>query len=255
MQIGKLTLGYQSDLYLREVALRSRKLTGLRNPFRIAFLSDIHLNRWNAGTVIADLERALSLGCERTGFPLDAVLLGGDLMDEPGGIGSLSPVVTTLRRHSSVIGFALGNHDKWVGSSRIRRVLIDLDAVPLEEQPISLRWDGAHLVLHSTCSGRAPGGDGAFGVNVLHFPPGKDTPRADLTLFGHSHGGQLVAWERASTLYPLGLFSRHASIDREWQGRRWIQSRGVNDTLPIRWNCPREIILATLLPDAEESCV
>lgn len=48
----------------------------------------------------------------------------------------------------------------------------------------------------------------------------------DLVLAGHLHGGQLVRFE----LGPTTL----------------IVSRGAGDSLPLRWRCPREVVLCEI---------
>jgi predicted MPP superfamily phosphohydrolase len=63
---------------------------------------------------------------------------------------------------------------------------------------------------------------------------------------GHLHGGQCVLAMHRERLYPAAWFYR-------WHGLRFAEgravllvSRGAGDTLPIRFNCPREVILCTI---------
>ena len=77
---------------------------------------------------------------------------------------------------------------------------------------------------------------------------GADNPNCliRLTLAGHLHGGQVVLFERKGRLYPGACFSRWNGLRFEDEGATMWVSRGVADTLPLRWNCPREVLLCEL---------
>jgi predicted MPP superfamily phosphohydrolase len=67
-----------------------------------------------------------------------------------------------------------------------------------------------------------------------------------LVLAGHLHGSQCVLAERDDMLYPGAWFFRWNGLRfSEGACRMWV-SRGMADTLPMRWNCPREILLCQL---------
>src|SRR5205807_2464298 len=86
-------------------------------------------------------------------------------------------------------------------------------------------------------------------VLCLHDPAGFADPTIagayDLVLAGHLHGGQFVLFERRSRLYPGAWINRFTGLRFEGNTglATLIVSRGAGDTLPTRWNCPREVIL------------
>jgi predicted MPP superfamily phosphohydrolase len=92
-----------------------------------------------------------------------------------------------------------------------------------------------------------PAADGAGRRLLLAHDPAV-FPRAaaagfDIVLAGHLHGCQCVLWRRGERLYPGAFFYR-------WNGLRFtrgasamVVSRGVADTLPVRYGCPREVVL------------
>ncbi len=65
----------------------------------------------------------------------------------------------------------------------------------------------------------------------------------DLALAGHLHGGQCVLAERAGRLYPAIWFGKWHGLRFREQDTIMLVSRGAADTFPIRFNCPREVIL------------
>ena len=65
----------------------------------------------------------------------------------------------------------------------------------------------------------------------------------DLVLAGHLHGCQVVAWEYRDCLVPGVLFYPHCVLRQQHRSTRLVVSRGVSDLLPIRWRCPREVVL------------
>lgn len=65
----------------------------------------------------------------------------------------------------------------------------------------------------------------------------------DLVLAGHLHGCQLVAWQYRDRLFPGAIFYPYCFLSHRRGTTRLVVSRGVSDLLPIRWRCPREVVL------------
>jgi predicted MPP superfamily phosphohydrolase len=65
-------------------------------------------------------------------------------------------------------------------------------------------------------------------------------------LAGHLHGGQCVLATRRGRLYPAAWIYRWHGLRFEEAGAVMLVSRGVGDTLPVRFNCPREVILCEI---------
>jgi predicted MPP superfamily phosphohydrolase len=68
----------------------------------------------------------------------------------------------------------------------------------------------------------------------------------DIAFAGHLHGGQCVWWQRGQRLYPGAWFSRWTGLRFELGATTLLVSRGVADTLPVRFRCPREVLLCEL---------
>lgn len=195
------------------------RLTVRREPaglgLRLLYVSDLHLTPWHGHVVEQVLDQIRALEPE-------LVLLGGDLVDLRSGLPLLSHLVQRLEAPFEAVP---GNHDRFVGLQAIERVL---------GQPWLTRVTRNGIHIDGT-----PQPDGH--VLVAHEPTLDENYR--YVLAGHLHGSQFVLREHKGLLYPGAWFYR-------WNGDRFqrnkttlLVSRGVNDTLPLRWNCPRDVIL------------
>jgi predicted MPP superfamily phosphohydrolase len=173
----------------------------------------------------------------------DVVLLGGDLVDRPSELGTLSRLVGRLGEVAPVLAVG-GNHDHQIGMHRVRDAVVQGGG----------RWihDG---IAHVTHAGRviavsgpesAPRAGGNVRVLCAHDPRIWKRSRHEgyeLVLAGHLHGCQLVACEYRNRLFPGALFYRYCFLRHRFGSTRLVVSRGVSDRVPVRWRCPREVVL------------
>jgi len=171
------------------------------------------------------------------------VLLGGDLVDRASELGRLGELVAKLHEVATVLAIG-GNHDQRIGMDRVR------DSV----EHAGGRWihDGTVRVAHGerviaiSGPGAAAPVDGHVRVLCAHNPRIWKTHRHggyDLVLAGHLHGCQIVACEYRDRLYPGAILYPYCFLSRHRASTRLVVSRGVSDLLPIRWRCPREVVL------------
>jgi len=232
MPAGLLTIGLKGALHVREERLSARK-----DACRLMYVSDIHLRSTRSDHLCRQV-----IATARSSR-VDALLLGGDLVDEPGELEKLALLVSALREIAPVFAVG-GNHDRAVGIDRVR------DAVAGGGG----RWihAGSAHVMHGTrvigISGpeahSLPRGD----VQVLcaHDPRIWKSARQrgyDLVLAGHLHGCQFVAFEFRDRLYPGAVFYPFCYLSHQSGATRLVVSRGISDLVPIRWRCPREVVL------------
>lgn len=187
---------------------------------RLLYVSDLHLLPWHGYVVDQVLARV------RETAP-DLVLLGGDLVDLPSGLPLLRRLVERLEVPFEAVA---GNHDRFVGLDLIQGAL-------------GRPWLSRVVVGQAVLDGAPrPGGH----VLVAH-DPGVFREAAHLgyrfVLAGHLHGSQFVLGQSGGLLYPGAWFYRWNGDRFEQDGCTMLVSRGVNDTLPLRWNCPRDVIL------------
>jgi uncharacterized protein len=231
---GSLEIGLRRALHVREERLSAR-----HDACRLLYVSDIHLRNRNgrSGTLCRQVLDAVA-GCSP-----DVVLLGGDLVDCSSELRRLGELVARLQEVASVFAIG-GNHDQRIGMDRVRDTVEDAGG----------RWihDGTARVTHGerviAVSGpdAAAPADGHVRVLCAHNPRVWKTLHHggyDLVLAGHLHGCQIVACAYRDRLYPGAILYPHCVLSRHRGSTRLVVSRGVSDLLPIRWRCPREVVL------------
>jgi uncharacterized protein len=225
-----LEWGASGPLFVR----REHVKLGMVRPLRVLYASDLHLGlRWTRG-IPGQLVQAV-----RETAP-DLILLGGDLADNRRGLPALEACVRDLVELAPVHAVP-GNHDECAGLAKVRAAIKAGGGQWLLDQPIEgpVRIDGRI----------APEVHGGPRLLCAHHP--RDFVAAaeagyKLVLAGHLHGGQCVLATRRERLYPAAWIYRwHGLRFAEW-GAVLLVSRGACDTLPVRFNCPREVILCTL---------
>ena len=232
MPVGSLEVGLRQALQVREERLSTRP-----DACRLAYVSDIHLRRGRSATLLRQVLDAV------TGCAPDMVLLGGDLVDRSSELSRLSELVGRLQDVATVLAIG-GNHDQRVGLDHVRGAVEDAGGLWIH--------GGSALVTHR---GRAiavsgPGAtapvDGHVRILCAHDPRVWRASRHagfDLVLAGHLHGCQIVACEYRDRLFPGAIFYRYCCSRRHHGSTRLVVSRGVSDLVPIRWRCPREVVL------------
>ena len=225
-------------------AVREQFVTIARNSgtgsrrLALLYASDLHLSRPWTRRLVTDL-----IYLARAARP-DAVLLGGDLVDNPTGLIDLRPMVRALSDAAPVYAIA-GNHDLRAGVQNVRSAVIASGGQWLDHSPVKL---SENVFL---CGDSAADVTSIDGVRILcaHDPavfPSAARAGFDLVLAGHLHGGQCVCFERGGRLYPGACVNRWTGLRFEIGQSLMLVSRGAGDTLPLRWNCPREVLLCRI---------
>jgi uncharacterized protein len=231
-----LEVGCSRPLLVREETLGC----ATADHWRILHASDLHLTPRRA-----HLTARLCEAVERA--RPDAVLLGGDLIDRRSGLPVLQHCTAELGALAPV--FAIdGNHDRFLGAEAVRAAVTGAGGHWLTGNAVTLRRVGRpDLHLHGEL--RPFVGEGGRRVLVAHHPRAFVPAAAlgyDHVLAGHLHGGQCVLWQRGGRLYPGAWLCRWNGLRFEQQGATLLVSRGVADTLPIRFRCPREVLLCRI---------
>jgi predicted MPP superfamily phosphohydrolase len=232
LSLGVLELGHARPLYLREERVSTRL-----DACRLVYVSDIHLRYGRSDMLCQQVVDCISR-CET-----DAILLGGDLLDGASELGKLSRLVGTLCVSAPVFAIG-GNHDHDVGIDRVRDAVARAGGQWIHDS--STRFTHGSRVIAVSGPNAGPGADGDVRILCAHNPRIWNRSRHecyDLVLAGHLHGCQLVACEYRDRLFPGALFYRYCYLSHQYGSTRLVVSRGVSDLVPIRWRCPREIVL------------
>ncbi|MEZ5398272.1 MAG: phosphodiesterase YaeI [Bryobacteraceae bacterium] len=226
-------------------------------PIRLLHISDLHASVWvPRETIDSAIHQAETLRP-------DLICITGDFITRRTGF---EPAVyrEQLRRLARVApAFAtLGNHDGGVWSARrggladtssVRALLAAAGIELLHNRNVTIGVDGRRLNLvgvgdlwsRQIDSRKAFAGAAPDAVLLSHNPDSKDLVRGypwRLMLSGHTHGGQLRVPVFGTPFAPV-KDRRYVDGLREWEGRHIHVTRGVGNTLGMRWNCPPEINL------------
>jgi uncharacterized protein len=227
---GALSLGAGGTLYgtligrhdyqLEEVPIKLAKLPRALSGFSIVQLSDLHI-----GSFVGDYEFSRGLALVRRAKP-DLIVLTGDLIDHDlRYLPALGRFVRALSAHARFGVYAVpGNHEHYVGPEHVEATLRAAGAEPLVNRHVRIGDSGAGFVLAGlddvmgvSLSARGPDLTQTFAGardedarvllshNPWYFP--RSRSYADLTLSGHTHGGQISLF-----INPAELLLRHGLV-------------------------------------------
>ncbi len=137
-----------------------------------------------------------------------------------------------------------GNHDRQVGMDLVRDAVVTGCGQWIQDGCAQVTHGGRVIAVAGPAAEVSIKGD----VRVLcaHNPRIWRRSRHDgydLVLAGHLHGFQLVICEYRDRLFPGAIFYPYCYLSQKRGSTRRVVSRGVSDLLPIRWMCPREVVL------------
>lgn len=222
---------------------------------RIVQISDLHMD--NHRMTSQKLKRILNT-IERQNP--DIVVMTGDLIDhDPAVSQALVEPLTALASQYPTFA-VLGNHDYWSDAQPVKDALAQTPVEELANQVHTITKNGASLHIAGVDDvwmerdrldlvlDQLPN-DGAA-IMLVHEPDFADTAaetgRFDLSMSGHSHGGQVrIPFAGAPMLppyaknYPLGRYQIKNMVH--------YTNRGVGTAMiNVRFNCRPEITVFTL---------
>jgi len=238
---------------VRRVTIRHPQLPAAFDGLRIAQVSDVHAGVFmppeRLEAVRSMVERLAPELVVFTGDQVDRRQVDADLF-----VNGFAGVDAPL----GVFGI-LGNHDHRVGPRLALAAMEAVGITPLVNESATIRRRGATIELAGVDDLDAiPGwgpdfgvvgrSDASFRLLLCHQPGGWREARnagADVTLAGHTHGGQIalpsseVNLARLSTPYVAGPYLRGEQL--------LYVSRGIGvGAIPLRFGVPPEIDLITL---------
>ncbi|MEO8735214.1 MAG: metallophosphoesterase [Edaphobacter sp.] len=250
------------EIDLVPLAIAIPNLPSAFNGFRIAQISDIHLDEFTEPTF---LERVVH---HVNALAADMVLLTGDFVTH----GSLTFIDShhAARRCGEILSTLtcplryaiLGNHDVSVSAPLVIQSLTANGIPVLVDQHVPIERNGSRFWL---CGVNDPGTtnpqlelavppfpDGPV-IPMAHEPDYADTvldhPRGhlvDVMLAGHTHGGQIrLPFLGPLVLPPMG--KKYAEGLFHLNHMQLYVNRGIGAVgIPFRLNCPPEITIITL---------
>jgi len=243
------------EFFIKELDLHFPHLPENLRGLKVVQLSDIHCSRY---TPKEDIAKAVGVVNDTAA---DLVLLTGDYV--PMEAEYIYPCMEALKdlrsRHGVLASF--GNHELWTNAELIRKEM-ERNGIPVfrnHGNTLDIRGEKLNVLgVEDSRWGRADIDrasaavePGHFNILMSHQPPYWDNVRdsgIDLTLSGHTHGGQIgigVAGidfnfgEFFGHRYNKGLFEHGAA--------KLYVNQGFGYTfIPVRLNTPPEITIITL---------
>jgi predicted MPP superfamily phosphohydrolase len=236
--------------------------------YTIAVLSDLHYGGTAAPARL--VARAVALANDASP---DLIVLLGDYALSHTRLRTISRwlyewalprMTTTLRALHAPDGVVaiLGNHDydydpakvaAWLRSSGAHVLVNECVIISRGEARLGIGgvddWTNGHIDPDGGCSSLARD---VPRIVLSHNPDGAlelaPTSRVDLVLAGHTHGGQFV-------LPWIGAPSRHCTVCDASSASGWVArspvplyvTTGVGVVLPLRLNCPAEVLIVRLV--------
>ncbi|QGG49314.1 metallophosphoesterase [Heliorestis convoluta] len=229
----------------------SKELDGLR----LLQISDVHLgtffplNRWEEAIEMIAKEKP------------DILTITGDYVDD---LTLLRPALAMADQLHPSLGsyYCLGNHEHYRGLKEVRAAFADSSIVNLENSSMTIadgqlcmvgvdypfaRQGLSRVEVRSQMLDQAlqNAPEGVPRVLLTHHPDFFDEARmrgVELTLAGHTHGGQVGIGSRS--FFPWAL-----KYMRGWYGdeqSKLFVNSGLGHWLPFRLGCPSEIITVVL---------
>jgi len=230
------------------------------NGLRVAVLSDLHV-----GSPFNKLDKLTKIIEATQHAKPQLILLAGDFVIQ-GVLGGrfIAPeeIAQALRQLSAPLGVwaVLGNHDWWFDAPRVQRsleavgipvlndaaTLIHSDKCVFSLVGISDFWEGRHDVRKALALTPDATPIVAFTHNPDVFP---DIPASvNLTIAGHTHGGQVYIPFIGRLVVPSYYGERYAIGHVVEQGRHLFVTSGLGTSIvPVRFLVPPEISVITLL--------
>ncbi len=249
-------LSTEHDYHVRRVPLYFPNLPAQLEGFTIAQVSDIHSGVFMTENQIRDIFTIVNR------LHPNLVALTGDFVDNNNSeIPSLYRTIGELRSDYGSFG-CLGNHDHFANVAKVTDALLQRGVTMLNNANQTLDIDGARLTLvgiddagrggfnfarfdHATAG--LP--EDSFKVFLAHRPGAFLAAKKlgfDLTLSGHTHGGQIIGKVGGMEINPIRLMHPYVEGLYKEEGKQLYVNVGVGMVgVPIRL-VPREITLLSL---------
>lgn len=238
----------------KHVEIKSENIPANFNDLKIVFITDIHHGPF------LSIERVRKLVKRINKLEPDVILMGGDYVHRESKY--IQPVFDEFKNLESKYGLyaVLGNHDHWEDAELTRKLMLrngikicDNKSYWLEigDERIKIGgigdlWEDEQY-LDSTINDVV---ENDFVILISHSPDfieKMSTNLVDLTLSGHTHGGQVTLFGLWAPILPSKYGQKYRYGLKEFDNTTAYISSGIGTiTPPLRFFCRPEIVLFTL---------
>ena len=233
--LPKLEIGYNHTFDIRKECC---EVPGIHCS--LLYLSDFHFNRFSRAITTRIMEAIAVLNPT-------IVLLGGDYVDTKPGLVHLNRLLSTLSPRQRVFAIA-GNHDYFFGIHSIRQTMGEHGVQWIEKNTVVFELNGKRIQIQGNqLDGPLEKAD--LSILFLHRPVDIESCKTayHLVFAGHLHGSQVVLWQKEERLYPGQWFYKWNILKTRLHDCHYFISKGLGDTLPIRYNCRRDMVFVKVV--------
>lgn len=236
-----ITIVEPNILTVKHIKIEDNALKGLK----VVFASDFHFKPY-------ELYRLKRIVSKINAQNPDIILLGGDYVNghKRGNTLDLNTIAAEFSQFKSQYGTVavMGNHDGWQGRLEITETLKSSGITVLDNE--NKQFDKFTVAGLEDLQTANPDVEESLYkaenpvIMLTHTPDMIDEipDKVNLTLAGHTHGGQavilkpLVVPSKYGTKYAYGMF--------DVNGKKLFVTRGLGTSiLPLRFNCFPEIVV------------
>jgi predicted MPP superfamily phosphohydrolase len=239
---------------LKKIEIISADIPASFNNKKIVFITDIHHGPF------LSIDRVKSLVKRINKLEPDLVLMGGDYVHRDSKY--IMPVFNELEKLNSKNGIyaVLGNHDHWEDAELTKRLMIrnnikicDNNSFWVKQDNDSIKiggvgdlWEDSQIIDNTINDLK----ETDFAILISHNPDFIEkinTDKIDLTLCGHTHGGQVTLFGLWAPILPIESGNKYRYGLKEIGKMRAYISSGIGTiTPPLRLFCRPEIVLINL---------
>lgn len=232
----KLEIGYNHSFEIRRETYDSN----CQDNFSVLYLSDLHFNQFSH--TISKLIASIIDKLDPT-----VVLLGGDYVDSKQGLQCLNALLNSISHRKNIFAIA-GNHDYFFGIEKIKKIMLTNNVVWLEYKSSYINLRNTKIKIDGNFTNEESNNHD-FSILVLHKPIDIDhfAESYNLAFAGHLHGSQVVLWKSNNNLYPGKWFYKWNLLKTKQNNCQYFISKGLGDTLPIRYNCKRDLMFIEVI--------
>lgn len=229
------------------------------DELKVAVISDIH-----AGSPFIDADKLRLLVDKTNDTNADVIVLLGDFVVRDSWhekVVEPDVIAAALRSLRAPLGVyaVLGNHDWWYNGEAMRKALDSVGIRVLENEVVRLQKGDQPLWLAGLADlwtrpqniertiDKVPAGEPA--VVLTHNPDvfPMISPTVQLTLAGHTHGGQVNFPILGRPIVPSNFGQRYAAGHIQEGQKHLFVTTGVGTSVfPVRFRVPPEIAVLTL---------
>jgi len=257
------------NVKIETIDIRCTNLPPAFNNFKIVQISDLHASFWIGEAYLSRVVGTVN------GLEKDLVVITGDIITgavndfwkrwmpaaKQDYIAMVTGVLSDLKSGNKLA--VLGNHDQWDGIETEKRLVRELEnigisvlrnaSIPIRRKKDSIHIAGIDDVWFTYDLVKALDGIpmDAFKVLLSHSPgimsDVQNDMKIDLTISGHTHGGQIAIPYLSHHFIPIDNPARYMSgLVKERYGYTYV-NRGIGTLVfPFRFSAPPEITVIRL---------